>query len=141
MGSQHIELRFVFYLSSNSMDKLTKKELLHIASAMGINNCANKTKKEIVTEIHGGAIIRIRGIGYDSKFPKLPNSRKGPNVSSKAIATGVEMMKDELTSTLAKSVLQAKGVGSRAVSAFAAASDATNKIRESIKSDERKRKR
>lgn len=123
------------------MDALTKKQLIDIANALGIKNCENKTKKEIVSEIRGGAIIRMRSIGYDPKPPKRPKDRKRANVSAKALATGVGMMKDQLSSTLAKNVLEVNGIGARAVSALAAASDAVNKVKESIKSDERKQKR
>ena len=86
-----------------------------------------------------GGIINIKGI-QSVPNAKPPNNGRRRDVSSKALSTGVEMLKDTLSSTLAKNVLSARGLTPRVVSAFAAASDAVSKVREKVKSDERKRK-
>ena len=86
-----------------------------------------------------GGIINIKGIQTVSNAKPPHNARKR-DVSSKALSTGVEMLNDTLTSTLAKNVLGARGLTPRVVSALAAASDAVSKVREKVKSDERKRK-
>lgn len=50
------------------------------------------------------------------------------------------LLKDQLASTLTQNVLSAKGLAPRIVTALAAAMDATTKVNDSVKSDERKRK-
>lgn len=127
---------------------LTKKELLHIAAALDIKNCQNKTKQEIADLIvskyksRGGVMnLGLKGVAMPLHARKRPSKTPPSKVASMALTTSVEMMKDTLSSTLANNVINVKSLPTRVITALAAASDANDKIQQSVKSDERKQRR
>lgn len=122
----------------------TKEQLIDLASQLGLKKCEYKTKGQIASMIlsayHAkGGINNLSIKGIPIKPVPRAEKPKRP-ISGIAVATGVEMLKDGLSSTLAKNAIASKGLVPRAVSALAAASDAVGKISESVRSDERKRK-
>lgn len=130
---------------------LRKEELQTLAMHMGINCDAKLKKEELARSIlqyvatRGGVHpnLSIKGVALPlhAKPKARPAKRTPSNTASVALSTSIEMMKDQLASTLAQNALNVKGVAPRLVTALSAAIDATTKVKESVKSDERKQRR
>ncbi len=125
------------------INKYNKEDLVQIYKQLGLQECTKKTKAELAREIlkryhaKGGAQPNIFLKGVPIKLNVRPHTKK---IAAAALATAVDMSKDTMASTLSKNIVSAKN-GLHLTSAIAAASDVMSKIRENVRSDERKRKK
>jgi len=124
-----------------NFEQYTKQELFQYANRLNIPCTQKNTKKEIIQILRkhvakGGVFqlpLSFRNMPNNNR--PVPKQHRTPNhISSTAIATGVEMMKDSVSSTIAKNALNTKKILPRTLNAVAAASDAVQKVKRSPKS-------
>lgn len=129
---------------------MLKEDLQKLALHLNLPCDPSLTKKELSESIlkfvatRGGVPnLNIKGVAvplYAKQKPQKPAKKIPSTTGSIALSTSVEMMKDQLASTLAQNALSAKGLAPRVVTALSAALDATAKVNDTVKSDERKRR-